>query len=615
MGNRFTVKDFIFLVIMLALLGLIGLTLGQYNYQGRQILSLRKAIANLNTQQSLEIQILQKIAAHGLTVGNAPAAKAVNVRKTLPNGDRYVCFPNPPLSPHNPYSKPDYSPGDWLVLNLNSQPKKIAPFITNDESSAEVQAWVLESLLVQNPVTLRWDPWLARSYTATPNDMQVTFHLRKRACFSDGKPVLASDVIFSFNTIMNPLINAAPYRAGLTDVKSCVATGRRTVVFTMKKPYFQALEQLGSINIIEKGEYNFTKPRDYNRQGAKLEGSGPYMLDTWKRGQYLVLVRNPRYWGPRPTFNRIKYLFINNPQAALQQYLKGQLDVTGLEPSEWLKYIHQPGFTKSHTCYSYLSPLSGYLFIGWNLKKPMFHDRLTRTALTMLVDRKAIIKTFMKGLALPITGPFNPGSPQNNSTLKPIPYDPAQARVLLAKAGWKMGPNGVLVRNGQPFVFNLTMPAGDPLSNRIATYIKQQLARGGIDMTIAPLEFSVLVHRINLRQFSAIFLGWTGEIEDDPYQIWDSACINNEGDNAVGFADAEADKLISEGRAELNTAKRMAIWHKLQAVIYRQQPYMFLFTSKSLVFINHRFKNTKPYKLLGLSQGDWYVPLANQKYH
>lgn len=124
------------------------------------------------------------------------------------------------------------------------------------------------------------------------------------------------------------------------------------------------------------------------------------MLDTWKRGQYLVLVRNPRYWGPRPTFNRIKYLFINNPQAALQQYLKGQLDVTALEPSEWLKYIHQPGFTKSHTCYSYLSPLSGYLFIGWNLKKPMFHDRLTRTALTMLVDRKAIIKTFMKGLAL-----------------------------------------------------------------------------------------------------------------------------------------------------------------------------------------------------------------------
>ena len=133
-------------------------------------------------------------------------------------------------------------------------------------------------------------------------------------------------------------------------------------------------------------------------------------------------------------------------------------------------------------------------------------------------------------------------------------------------------------------------------------------------MQINPLDFTTLIQKINHRHFDAVMLGWSGSIENDPYQIWYSGSYKNEGSNAGDFDDPLADKLILEGRRTLNYKKRMHIWHQLQAVIYRQQPYLFLFTSYDLIAINKRIHNTKPYPVTGLDVGDWYVPLALQKY-
>ena len=616
MGNRFTAKDFIFLVIMLALLTLIVLTLGQYNYQGGQIVSLRKSIQTLSQQQEIEIQLLRKISAGGLSIGRAtPAPAAANIRKTLANGDRYVYFPNPPLSPHNPYSRPDYAPGDWLVLNLDSEPNRIMPYVPQSLAAMDVQSWVLESLLTRNPRTLKFDPWLAKWYRVSKNGLKITFRIRRRAKFSTGRPVTAEDVVFSYNTIMNPGINCAPIRSYFNDVKTCSAVGRRTVVFTFKRPYFKSLEEVGGMQIIPESVYKFKKPGDFNHNGRTLVGSGPYILKSWTPGQSIVLERNAYDWGPPPTFNQIVLRFIQNPQAALQAFLAGQIDVDGLEPSQWKQYTGQPGFKKKYICYKYMLPTSGYGYIGWNLRQPWFKDRDTRTALAMLVNQPAMIKTFLYGMAQQVTGPFNPLSPQNNPAIKPLPYDPAAAEKLLARAGWKMGPDGVLVRHGVTFHFSLTIPSQFPLGQRMAEYIKSAFARAGVDMTVQPLDFASMTSNLNHRKFDAVMISWSGGIEQDPYQIFDSASFANEGSNAGDYDSPEADRLISMGRREMNLKKRMAIWHKLQAVIYRDQPYMFMFTFDSLSVINHRFRNTRPYRMLGLSEGDWYVPLADQKYH
>ncbi len=618
MDNRFTLKDFVFIVLLLLIIGAALMAMAQFNYVNKQVIALSRQIKTLNAQQLQQTQLLQQIAQHGLQVqpGNGTtqaAAAQKNIRETLPDGTRYVCYPNPPLLPHNPYSRKQYARGDWLVENLGEQPRTLTPFVARDEGAAIVQGWVQESLLSRDPVTLRWEPWLARSYRISPNGLKITFKIRRRACFSNGQPVTAQDVVFSYNTMMNPAVDDAPQRVYLNDVQSCRAIGKRTVVFTFKQRYFKALEVVGGISVLPESVYKFKKGSEFNKRGHLLVGSGPYMLDKWTGGE-IVLVRNPRYWGPLPTFNRIIYRFIQNPQAALQAFLAGQIDTDSPQPSQWVKYINQPGFTKTHHCYKFLTPAAGYYYIGWNLKKPEFKDRLTRTALCMLVDRNAIIKTFLHGLAQPMTGPFNPLSPQNDPHIKPIAYDPAKAMLLLRQAGWVMGSDGTLHRDGKAFKFQILMPSRDPLIQNICVYIKQQFAKAGIDMSVQPLEFSVLIEKIDNRQFSAVFGGWTGGIENDPYQIWDSASYADKGSNAGDFDNAQADKLISEGRREMNTAKRMAIWHTFQAIVYRQQPYMFLFTPEALMFINQRFHNTAPVGKFGPLEANWFVPLKLQKY-
>ena len=317
MDNRFTLKDFIFTVLLLLIIGAAVMAMAQFNYVNKQVIALSTAIKTLNEQQLAQTQLLQQIVRHGLRIQSGTGSNAKvspkDIRETLPDGTRYVCYPNPPLLPHNPYSLPDYARGDWLVENLGSQPRTLAPFVARDEGAAIVQGWVQESLLSRDPLTLKWEPWLARSYRISPNGLKITFKIRRRACFSNGHPVTAQDVLFSYNTMMNPGVDDAPQRVYLNDVKSCRAIGKRTVVFTFKHPYFKSLEVVGGISILPESVYQFKKASEFNKRGRLLVGSGPYMFDKWTSGE-IVLVRNPRYWGPLPTFNRIIYRFIQNPR-------------------------------------------------------------------------------------------------------------------------------------------------------------------------------------------------------------------------------------------------------------------------------------------------------------
>jgi peptide/nickel transport system substrate-binding protein len=334
----------------------------------------------------------------------------------------------------------------------------------------------------------------------------------------------------------------------------------------------------------------------------------------WVRGQKIVLTRNDRYWGPRPPFDRLQYVFIQNPTAAFQTFQNGDIDEFSPDPEQYNKYSQDAAFTSKYTVFKYDIPNSGYGYIGWNEKKPMFADAKTRTALTMLTDRQNMIDTILYKLAHPITGPFSYMTRQNDASIKPIPFDPRVARQLLAEAGWKLNDQNVLVRNGVEFRFELMIPSDLPTYQKVCEVIKNQFAKAGIIVTITPFEFSVMVDRLDNRNFDAAMLGWTGSVEEDPYQIWHSDSIKNKGSNFISWSNPAADKLIETGRRELDEGKRMEIWHKLHKIIADDQPYTFLWISSAREFIHPRIKNTAPYKL-GLNLFDWYVPKGQQKYN
>lgn len=623
MENRFTFKDFVFAVLLIGLIGVVLLAIWQYNHNEKRLIGVGDEVnklANVQRQQLMALQEIQKSLKSGVALNPASTMASDTqpggiVRRTNPDGSIYVYYPKPPVSPHDPRNYPNYAPGDWLVQNVGGEPTVITPYIDREAGGSTVQGPVLERMITQNPETLEWEPFLAESYEILPDKLTYRFTLRKDIRFSDGTPITADDVIFSYNTVMNPGVDSDHLKSYLKRIKSVRKVDDRTVEFVFHEPYFKALEVAGAFfEIIPRHIYKFDKADDYNNRTRLLVGSGPYVFEekNWENGQQITLVRNENYWGQRPTFDRIVYRFIPNPQAALQSFQDGQLDSISPLPEQYVRFENDPSF-REYTKYAFPVPNSGYRFMAYNLKRPVFKDKLTRQALTMLLDREAIIQQIQMGLASPITGPFPPMVEQSAKDIQAWPYDPDAAQKKLAEAGWKRNARGVLERDGTEFKFNLMIPAQNANYEQHAAYVKEQFRKAGIDVAIQPFEWSVMVKRLDERDFDATMLNWTGSIEGDPTQIWHSASIANRGHNFISFNSPEADALIEQAVRELDEKKRMALWHKFHRLLHEEQPYTFLWAQKRLAFVQPRFENTKPYKT-GLDPTDWFVPFDKQKH-
>ncbi len=621
MESRFTFKDFVFVILFLTVIGAVIWSSYQYSYEENRLNDVKNQLNRLDDTQKQQLTVLTDIRNQlksGVSLNNSGTANAAseskNIRRTNPDGSIYVYFPDPPITPRDPTTRPDYVTGDWIVQDLGTEPKVLTPFCPKDYAGQLAQSPALESLAAANLDTGELEPALAESFEESADGLTIRFKLRKNLVFSDGTPITIEDVMFSYNTIMNPGVDCAPLRSYFDKVKSCTKVDDRTVEFKMSEPYFLALEYIGGMTIIPEHVYKFTNPDDFNHMSDVLIGSGPYRLEKWERGQQIVMVRNESYWGERPTFDRLIFKFITNEQASFQAFQNGQIDRFEPDGEQFAKFSTDPDFTKQFTAYKYLRVNSGYGFIGYNLKRPMFKDKQTRTALAMLIDRESAIKNLLKGMGALTAGPFCPVSPQCNTDLKPLPYDPEGAKKLLAAAGWKPGTDGVLMRDGVRFEFDLTLPAGSPMIDRIGNYVKGQFESAGIRMRITPWEFAVMNTRIDDRNFDAVTMSWLGSgPEDDPYQIWDSKSIADKGSNFISFENPESDRLIETARTTLDRTKRMELWHKWEALIAEEQPYTFLWARPDRAFINGRFKNTEPYKL-DINAYDWYVPAAAQKY-
>lgn len=622
MGDRFTFKDFVFVMCLLLVVAAVLLAMGQYNRQESRLNDLIVSVEGLSKaqqQQSQQIQTLNEQLKNGAGLSNNTATKPAGrevVRRKTPDGGLYVYYPVAPTSPRDPRKKPDYAAGDWLVINLGSEPAYVTPYIAKDAYGSDVQDFVLQTLIIRNPETLEYEPFLAESYEIIPSKLTYRFVLRENIWFSDRTPITADDVIYSFKVCMMPGIDADRAQSYLKKIKEVRKVDERTIDVEFSEPYFMGLEVAGAfVEVIPAKHYQFSDPKEYNNWTDRLIGSGPYLFDKsrWKKGQQLEMVRNENYWGPRPTFDRIVLRFISNQQAALQAFQSGEIDSHNPTPDQFKRLSEDSEFTKNNIIYKFKRPNAGYRYIGWNLRKSIFADKETRQALTMLIDRTGINETLMRGLVYDITGPFSPMVEQNNPNIKPWPYDPAQARKKLTAAGWKQNARGVLERNGEELSFSLLIPSQNVIAESISTYVKEEYRKAGVDMRISPLEFSVLVEKLDNREFDAAMLGWTGGIEGDPYQIWHSASAKDKGSNFVGFINKRADELIETGRRELDKDKRMKIWHEFHAVVHDESPYLFLGASMSLSFVNKRFQNTEPYPV-GLNNSDWYVPATQQKY-
>ncbi|MDT4332636.1 ABC transporter substrate-binding protein [Methylomonas sp. MED-D] len=524
----------------------------------------------------------------------------------------------------------DYARGDWSVEAFGTNLKTITPLISTDAYAANVQSYVQESLITRNPDTLAWEGLVAKNWTVSEDGLTISFDLRDDVSFSDGQPLTAEDVAFTFTFIMTDAIQAPRDRAYLEKIQSVKADGKDRVTFVFKEPYFEALSLAGGMNIMPKHFYEpyLKEPQKFNESKGLLLGSGPYRLadpKNWTPDQGSVeLLRNERYWGDvQPAYNRILWKIIQNDSARLTTYRNGDIDSYSARPVEYRQLQNDAQIQGKSQSFEYMPPVVGYSYIGWNQirggKPTRFADKRVRQAMTYLTDTGRIIKDVFLGYAEPAVSPFGNASKQHAAALQPYQANLDKAKALLKEAGYEdRNKDGVLEdQAGQAFEFKLTYFQANEDTSRMVLLLKDLYAKAGVKLVPFPQEWPVMLENLDKKDFDAITLGWTSSIETDLYQAFHSSQAISKGDNFIGYQNPELDKLIDEARRTVDEAKRMPLWQQAERILYEDQPYTFLMRRKSLLFVDKRIHNLQMTKL-GLNLGSLplenYVPLAQQKY-
>lgn len=402
----------------------------------------------------------------------------------------------------------------------------------------------------------------------------ITFHLRGGVRWHDGEPFGAEDVKFTYDKIMDEKTQTVR-RPNFELVRSVEVLDPLTVRVTYKRPYAPSLDTWG-VEIIPK--HILEKVPDINTASFNRRpvGTGPFKFHSWDSDEKITVVANDDYWEGRPQLDRLAFRII--PEVALKEleFMTNQVDQDNAQPFQYSRYVADKNFR----VFRRLS--NGYTYIGWNLTNPLFKDRRVRRALTHAINREEIIKYILYDLGVIATGPFPPQMWYANNDIKPLAYDPALAKRLLAEAGWKdTDGDGILEKDGRPFQFRLITNHGNNVRQNVSVLVQRQLREVGIEVEILMYEWSVFISRkISPRDFEACVLGWSLSLDPDIYEIWHSSQVKK-GFNFVGYANPKVDRLIEEGRTEYDRATRARIYREIHRLINEDQPYTFLFVGES----------------------------------
>ena len=409
----------------------------------------------------------------------------------------------------------------------------------------------------------------AVSFFAEP---QVVFRLRKNVRWHDGAPFTSKDAAFTYRAIMDDA-TASPRKPDFDLILKVETPDEHTFRVTYRKPYSPALESwmisLLPSHLLE-GKPQSWWTQNFNRTPI---GTGAFRFAEWKTNEFIRLERNPDYFdAPGPWMDGIVYRFMPDQLTLRLAFETRQVDFWGAEPWTVNAFVNDPRFNV------FTSPSSSYTYIGWNLKRPLFQDPLVRRALAHAVDVPSMVRFILYGHGLQSTGLFTPQMWFFNPSIQPFAYDPEKARELLAEAGWKPGPDGILQKNGERFSFTLITNNGNEVRRDIATLTQDGLKQLGIEVKVELYEWAVfLKNHINKGDFDAMVLGWSLGNSYDQFQIWHSSQANPEQLNVVGYKSAKADRLLDEIRQEYNREKIIRMAGDLQRTIYEDQPYLFLY--------------------------------------
>mgnify|MGYP006276336627 CR=1 FL=1 len=428
------------------------------------------------------------------------------------------------------------------------------------------------------------------SWSTSADGLYDKVVIRGDLVWSDGTPVTARDVAFTWRLLVDPRVPARAFRDAASRLRGVHAYDERTIVFFHAEPLatnawnidFPILPRHVYAPSWEEDPTLVASSAHAARESQPVTG-GPYEVASRTPGREIVLRRRPGWSVVRgrkvrepATVAEIVFSVVEDPAAALAALESGAVDEAALEPAQWAA-AQAPAFVERAS--RVVAPEWRSFQIAWSLDTPLFGDKRVRRAMDYAIDHSRLLDVVCHGLAAPQAGIFAPGSwAASRGRVEPSRQDLAKAEALLDEAGWT-DRDGDGVRDREiagrlvPFAFTLHCDR-QPFRLEICAVVRECLARVGVNCVVRSVEPREVHDLLRARRFEACLVSWgTGVDPDTAASVW----CGGGAQNYCGYANADVDRLFAEARRERDRERRAEAYARIQAIVAEDQPGTCLF--------------------------------------
>jgi peptide/nickel transport system substrate-binding protein len=499
--------------------------------------------------------------------------------------------------------------GGHVVEGSTSDPTTFNTIFSSDTASSTIIGMLFTGLL-DNKADGTLIPAIAKSVPKVDSD-QVTYKLdlRQDVTWSDGRPLTADDVVFTYalmagSTYDYKAINSRYWPDLEQYLASVTAPDKYTVVMKTKTPYAPFVTNYVSglpplpKHVLEPVVQN--APADFRKADfnfAPTVVSGPFQFDRWDKSQQVAVKANPRHFLGRPNLDSYVVKTVSDGVAIANQLKTGEIDVGGVEPSLWddmatASNVNRITFGQATWDYYAVN------MDPTNAKRPVtgriFGDPATgkqvRQALYLAVDRAALAERVYFKQAAVATTVEPPTSWALASNVPKYAYDPKKAADLLDQAGWKLGSDGIRVKDGVRFSFEVITNVGAKARETTIQVLSESWRKIGVEAQPKPIQFTEYVKTSTTRDFDMVMGGIVSGVDPDLSQIYHSRIIGK-GLNRMGYRNAQLDDLLDRAVQVLDQGKRKQLYAQVQQILMEDLPAGMLVWPTALVGVSKRVQN------------------------
>ncbi|MBQ8458701.1 ABC transporter substrate-binding protein [bacterium] len=532
--------------------------------------------------------------------------------------------------------------GEFISSIIGEGPKTFNPFNSKDNTSATLSGIMYDGLLSTDPISGKPVPKLAKSFKILPDGKTYIINLRKGIKWSDGMPITADDVVFTWKDIIFGGLGDTSLRDSLyigDKLPSVRKIDNYTVEFVTPEPYAPFIRSLSQSiapkhyfkNAVKKGGSAFDTFLSTNTNPDEIVTSGAFKLKEYVPAQRVVYVRNPNYYEINtkdeklPYLDRLIYLIVGDLNNEVLKFEAKELDVINLQGAKVARYKS----LEPHSDFKLynLGPTTGTMYLSLNLnnrkdskgkwyvnpvKQKWFQDLNFRKAVDYAIDRRNMVFNIANGIGEPLFTPESLNSIYLNKNLKSYEKDLSRSREYLEKSGFYLKDGKLYDKSGNRVEFDLYTNAGNTEREAIGVMVKQDLEDLGMKVNFKPIEFNSLVNKlVSTFDWDMVIMGLTGSplepnggknvwLSDGRLHLFNMR-TPKEGKKGILPWEKELDNLFDKGALATKFEDRKKYYDRYQEIVYNQKPMIYIYSPVIIVAIRNKFKNIYPSSLNGLT--------------